>query len=171
MENAKCRKAHGFLCIMIGSHMGWISNDFHKRHSYKRKSLANHHTRDQISLFIAVFRRTSRLRNGDVTQTHIGTSFCPIVLRIFQWANTLVPYIFCPCQPGYYSHIIGSYSRRYRWLACKNISMFPRMPRKVWGEITYPFPNFNGAVVDVWGWISNFIPHFMIDVITYPCWD
>ena len=31
---------------------------------------------------------------------------------------------------------------------------------KVWDEITYPFPNFNGAVVEGWKWISNFIPHF-----------
>ena len=36
----------------------------------------------------------------------------------------------------------------------------------MWGEITYPFPNFNGATVEVWEWISNFIPHFIIDVIT-----
>ena len=39
------------------------------------------------------------------------------------------------------------------------------------GEITYPFLNFNGATVDVQEWISKFIPHFMMDVITYPCWD
>ena len=38
-------------------------------------------------------------------------------------------------------------------------------------EITYPFPNFNGFSVEVWEWIKNFIPHFIIDVITYPCWD
>ena len=25
------------------------------------------------------------------------------------------------------------------------------------GEITYPFPNFNGAAVEVWQWISDFI--------------
>ena len=37
---------------------------------------------------------------------------------------------------------------------------------KVWGEITYPFPNFNRATTEVWEWISNFIPHF-----NYPCWD
>ena len=30
---------------------------------------------------------------------------------------------------------------------------------KVWDEITYPFPNFNGAAVEVWEWISNFTPH------------
>ena len=35
----------------------------------------------------------------------------------------------------------------------------------------YPFPNFNGATVDVWEWISYFIPHFTGHVITYPCWD
>ena len=45
------------------------------------------------------------------------------------------------------------------------------MPSKVWDEITYPFPNFNGATVEVWEWISNFIPHFMMNVITYPCYD
>ena len=30
----------------------------------------------------------------------------------------------------------------------------------MWSEITYPFPNFNGATVGVWEWISNFIPHY-----------
>ena len=28
---------------------------------------------------------------------------------------------------------------------------------------------FHGAAIEVWEWISNFIPHFMMDVITYPC--
>ena len=41
---------------------------------------------------------------------------------------------------------------------------------KVWDEIAYPFPNFNGSIVEVQEWISNFIPHFMLDVITYPGW-
>ena len=36
------------------------------------------------------------------------------------------------------------------------------MPSKVWDEITYPFPNFKGAT------INNFIPHFIMNVITYP---
>ena len=26
---------------------------------------------------------------------------------------------------------------------------------KVWGEITDPFPNFNGCTAEVWEWISN----------------
>ena len=33
------------------------------------------------------------------------------------------------------------------------------VPGKVWGEITYPFLNFNGTTVEVYEWISNFIPH------------
>ena len=40
---------------------------------------------------------------------------------------------------------------------------------KVWGEITYSFPNFKGCTVEVWEWISNFKPHFTGHVITYPC--
>ena len=39
------------------------------------------------------------------------------------------------------------------------------MLSKVWDDITYPFPNFNGCAVDVWERISNFIPHFIIDMI------
>ena len=32
------------------------------------------------------------------------------------------------------------------------------------------FPNCNGTTVNVWEWISNFISHLLVDVITYPCW-
>ena len=42
---------------------------------------------------------------------------------------------------------------------------------KILGEITYAFPNFNDATVDVWQLVSNFIPHFTGHVVTYPCWD
>ena len=42
---------------------------------------------------------------------------------------------------------------------------------EVWDEVTYQFPDFNGATVEVWESISNFIPHLSGRVITYPCWD
>ena len=29
----------------------------------------------------------------------------------------------------------------------------------------------NGSTVEVWEWINNFIPHFMINVIAYPFCD
>ena len=45
------------------------------------------------------------------------------------------------------------------------------MLSKVWDEITYLSPNFNGATIGVWEWISNFIAHFIMDVITFPCWN
>ena len=32
------------------------------------------------------------------------------------------------------------------------------MHSQVWDKITNPFPNFNEAIVEVWDWISNFIP-------------
>ena len=36
------------------------------------------------------------------------------------------------------------------------LNLFPAcMPGEVWDEITYPFPNFNGAAVEVWKWIGN----------------
>ena len=58
----------------------------------------------------------------------------------------------------------------------EQVTLFPawiskHMPSEVWDDITYSFPNFNGTTVEVWGWISNFIPDFIMGVITYPCWD
>ena len=36
-------------------------------------------------------------------------------------------------------------------------------------EITYPFPNFNAATVEVWKWIDIFFRWFTVHVIIYPC--
>ena len=43
------------------------------------------------------------------------------------------------------------------------------MPGKLCDEITSSFLNFNGYTVEFREWISNFIPYFIMDVITYPC--
>ena len=51
------------------------------------------------------------------------------------------------------------------------INFNPIMPTKMWDTVIYPFPNFNGATVEVWDSISNFIPHFIMDIITYSCWE
>ena len=45
------------------------------------------------------------------------------------------------------------------------------MASKVWDEIDYPLPNFNGCSGDIWEWISNIIPHFKMDDSTYSFWD
>ena len=39
-------------------------------------------------------------------------------------------------------------------------------PSKVRDEINYPFLNFNSETVEVWEWISTFISHIIMDVIT-----
>ena len=42
---------------------------------------------------------------------------------------------------------------------------------KTWDDIIFPFPNFNGATVEVSEWINIFIPLFTGRVTTYPCRD
>ena len=37
-------------------------------------------------------------------------------------------------------------------------------------EITYPFPNFNDAAVEIWEMSSNFVSYVTGCLITYPCW-
>ena len=41
------------------------------------------------------------------------------------------------------------------------------MPSKVWGNITYPFTNFNGYTTEVWEWISNFAIYFLMNVLIH----
>ena len=46
-------------------------------------------------------------------------------------------------------------------------------PSKVRDEIPFAVPNFNGCIVDVWEWISNFTIHFIRDVyriMHVPAW-
>ena len=40
-----------------------------------------------------------------------------------------------------------------------------------WSRVikSHAFSNFNGAVIEVWEWIGNFIPKLSWVVITYPC--
>ena len=33
---------------------------------------------------------------------------------------------------------------------------------KAWNEITLPFPNVNGAAIEVWEWITNFTHTWLI---------
>ena len=37
--------------------------------------------------------------------------------------------------------------------------------------MTCPFPNFNVCTAEVWEWISNFIPRFIVGGSTYACWE
>ena len=40
---------------------------------------------------------------------------------------------------------------------------------KVWDEIIYSFPNFNSATIEIWEWISHFIPH-LCDYLSMLWW-
>ena len=42
---------------------------------------------------------------------------------------------------------------------------------KMYDEITYQYPEFNSYIIEVWEWTSNYIPHFVMDVISYLCLD
>ena len=66
---------------------------------------------------------------------------------------------------------IGWYQRFYLWMAYQWWSFGSHLVSKVCDEITYPFTNFNGCTVEVWEWINYFIPHFIMDAVTYLCLD
>ena len=59
----------------------------------------------------------------------------------------------------------------WHWLSLIPSCVTDHIHGKLWDGIIYSFLNFNGCTVEVSEWISNFIPRFIMDVITFPCWD
>ena len=60
----------------------------------------------------------------------------------------------------------------YEYLEPLLITLIPAwisnpMPSKVWDEIAYPFLNFKGCTAEIWEWISDFTPPFILDIIIY----
>ena len=69
------------------------------------------------------------------------------------------------------------YTYDSKWEAEDNQSPFTNMdwshasnhmPSQVWNKITYPFPSFNCAAIEVCDRISNSILHFMEVIIDSP---
>ena len=49
-----------------------------------------------------------------------------------------------------------------------NFSMISyHMPSKGWDDITYPCLNLSGSTVEVWEFMGNVIPQFIVDELTY----
>ena len=80
-------------------------------------------------------------------------------LYCFHIGSLLVRFVAQPFCSPFYKHGLP--------LTPAWISIY--IARKVWEEISYPFLNFNGCTVEVYEWISHFVPHLIMDVITYPC--
>ena len=105
--------------------------------------------------------------------------------RTDQWVITQISKFMGPiwsppgsCRPlmgpmlAPWTLLSGYRIRKHRSATCPHMPLLPTwvnfvpsmeknyIQYKMWDEITYPFPSFNRATVEVWGWISNFIPHF-----------
>ena len=66
-------------------------------------------------------------------------------------------YIYIHIYHIYPIHIL--YTLRW-WFHLGSAYLHIYIHYKLWGEITYPFLNFNGETIEVWELLSNFIPHF-----------
>ena len=71
----------------------------------------------------------------------------------------------------WYSYIHRSNHRRddntfhaWTWYILASISNY--IQYKVWDEVIYQFPNFNGCIINVWEWITGHVVTYI-----YPCWD
>ena len=69
-----------------------------------------------------------------------------------------------PSRP-LWRHLNGAITGRAHFAIARQSNL---MSIKMWDELTYISLNFNDATVEVWEFISNYIPHIMVDMITYP---
>ena len=77
---------------------------------------------------------------------------------IYCWAEYLFTYKFAWCL-FFHKHTYVRARLCFQWI--NNYIHY-----KMWDEIIYPCPNFNGAAFEVWEWIGNFMPHFTVYVIS-----
>ena len=92
------------------------------------------------------FKHTSQnISPREISHNHIGQKYLSKIMdyrtKNQKYGNTRGPF---------YEHVFTLIAA---WIS-------HQMPGELWNEIIYPFPNFNGCTVDVWKWISNFIPLF-----------
>ena len=130
-----------------------------------RDGVSNHQPYDCLldRLFRRISKKTPKIRvTGLCAGNSPVTGECPAQMasnaEMFPFDDVIMFFTIDATWGSFYWH---------------GLTLFPawiinHMPSKVWNEITHLFPNFNGAAVGVWEWISNFILHFMMDAITYP---
>ena len=105
-------------------------------------------------------------------------------LCILNTRHNSIEGIFCPGSFGYYckpcfipTYVFMFWNRNWVFKlttidvpsGLQTAWISNHMPGNMWDKITYPFPNFNNATVEVWEWIRNCMSQFIMNVITYPC--
>ena len=149
------------ICVWIN---GWVNNreagDLRRRHAHYNVTVMWMAGNDHIWMpLIAVWLRIAGLITQHLRWLWFECTVHPQNMHSFRNVRCLVLVRYdLPYTSAFFTNF------NPRWI-------INHTPCNVWDEITYPFPNFNGCTVDVWEWINNFIPHFIMDVITYLCWD
>ena len=68
-------------------------------------------------------------------------------------------------------HHMSSSPFCYHGLAMIPACICNRVNFGVWDGVACPFPDFGGATVEVWEWMSDFVAHITGHAIACPCWD
>ena len=98
----------------------------------------------------------------------------PASVQIMAWRRPGDKPLSEPMMVGLTTHICVTRPQWVNWgpFYKHELTLIPawisnHMANKVWNKITFPFTIFNDCIIENWVWISNFIPHFIVDVITY----
>ena len=142
----------------------------------ERDDVSNHRRLDCLHdpLFRRRWKKTSKLR---VTGLCVGNSPVnsphkkPVTWKMFIFDDVIM---WCTAWSTFSRDDSWPHSPMHDRPLRYVLILFPKWISNyiqcMWDEITYSFPKFNGATVEVWEWISNFIPHFTGRMITYSCW-
>ena len=100
---------------------------------------------------------------------HLADGLSPVWFKVITWAILTYLWIW-PLETTWRSNNRNSPSRKcvflsmciVIWLIILQAWISNYIHYEIYDEIAYLFPNFNAATVEVWEWISNFIPHYWV---------
>ena len=120
--------------------------------------------------------------------THIFPNFSGATIEVWEWISSLILHLTGHVTTNsYWWHQANTWTNvdlsSAKVARCCNkgpllLTWFKFNPSmisnyihyKMWDEITYIFPNFSGATIEVWEWISSLIPHLTGHVTTNSYW-
>ena len=149
-------KESGRVC-----NIGYPSETHLKLKSCKILFVHNIHFNNPIILQFCTILLSAKLQNDWTTKTDVMDKWDFVRFK-FKMTLGWIPYI---TQHPWALSTRGPFSKRGLTLIPVWISN--HMPSKLWDEITNPLLNFN--LCTIWEWINKFIPHIIMDVITYSC--
>ena len=121
-------------------------------------------TRDKANISNPKVNRGSAYSQPTTSQQTVCKFHLDPQYHIFHWGSTILgdstlwwAHSWCKAMKAIYIIYLHGATSIPLWIS-------NHMLNKVWDEINHLFTNFNDCTFQIWKWINNFNPHFIMDI-------